>query len=186
MDYLTSPLSRKEIRAIAKAIRVLFKCKNKYRFDAVDAFEKLPKMFPNVCCEVIEDDDFSEVAKDVPSACIPGFDGSYRILVREKVYDGAARGVGGYRTHIVHEISHYFLCELGHKPILNRSFGNGEIRPCYRSMEWQAKSLAGEITVPYEETKELSISQIMTYCQVSLDSAERRKKIDQYRKKTNK
>lgn len=84
MDYLTSPITRSEIRTIAKGIRVLFKCKNKYRFDVVGAFESLPKMFPNVCCEVIEDDDFSEIAKGVPSACIPGFDGSYRILVRKR------------------------------------------------------------------------------------------------------
>ncbi len=180
MDYLTWPITRKEIRALAKWIRYVFKCKNKLRFDAVEAFERLPILYSNVRCEIVEDDNFSEIGKGIPSACIPDFNGNYRILVRNSVYDGACNGIGGYRAHIVHEISHYFLCEFGYTPLLGRSYGNGEIRPCYRSMEWQAKALAGEIMVPYDETRGMSVKQIKFYCKVSKDCAERRLRLDQH------
>ena len=44
MDYKTKPTSREELRGIARFIRKLFKCKNKYRFDVMDAFERIPVM----------------------------------------------------------------------------------------------------------------------------------------------
>jgi cytoplasmic iron level regulating protein YaaA (DUF328/UPF0246 family) len=41
-------------------------------------------------------------------------------------------------------------------------------------MEWQAKALCGEVLMPYEETKNLSVNQIRHLCQVSKESAELR------------
>ena len=35
MDYKTKPTSREELRGIARFVRKLFKCKNKYRFDVI-------------------------------------------------------------------------------------------------------------------------------------------------------
>ena len=46
MDYKTKPTSREELRGIARFVRKLFKCKNKYRFDVMDAFEKIPSVIP--------------------------------------------------------------------------------------------------------------------------------------------
>lgn len=176
MDYKTKPTSREELRSIARCLRKLFRCNNKYRFNVMTAFEKLPTMFRAVTCTVVEDD---EIEGDIPARCIPDFEGHYTIEVKSSIYDGAAAGVGGYRAHILHEICHAILCMLGFTPILDRAFKNKELKP-YESMEWQAKALCGEIMMPYEETEGLSIRQIQHFCQVSRESDELR--YNNYRK----
>lgn len=176
MDYKAKPTSREELRYIARCVRDLFKCNNKYRFDVTMAFEKMPIMFPAVTCTVVEDDEMKDT---VPARCVPDFEGHYTIEVKSSIYDGAAAGVGGYRAHILHEICHAILCMLGFTPILDRTFKNKELKP-YESMEWQAKALCGEIMMPYEETEGLSVRQIQYFCQVSRESAELR--YNHYRK----
>ena len=168
MDYKTKPTSREELRGIARFVRKLFKCKNKYRFDVMDAFEKIPSVIPAVTCLVVEDD---EIEGDIPARCVPDFEGHYTIEVKSSIYDGAAECIGGYRAHILHEICHAILCLLGFTPILDRAFKNNELKP-FESMEWQAKALCGEILMPYEETEGLSVRQIRHLCQVSRESAE--------------
>lgn len=170
MDYKTKPTSREELRRIARCVRKLFKCNNKFRFNVMTAFEKMPVVFPTVTCAVVEDD---EIEGDVLARCIPDFEGNYTIEVKSSVYEGAVDGIGGYRAHILHEICHAVLCILGFTPVLDRAFKNKELRP-FESMEWQAKALCGEIMMPYEETKGLSIRKIQHLCQVSRDSAELR------------
>lgn len=179
MDYVTKPISREKLRSIAKWFRALNGTKNKLRFDSVKAFERFPLFFPNVTTEIVSDDDSTEFSLDSPATCIPNMNGEYKILVREKTYDMACRGVGGPRSHLVHEMSHALLCMLGYTPSFERSYKNNEIRPCYCSMEWQAKALTGEIMVPYEETKGMSLRQIKHYCKVSKDCAERRLRLDE-------
>ena len=180
MDYETRPIGRKDLRSIAKWVRGIFKTKNKLRFNAINAFETIPQIFEGmVTTEIIEDNDTTLISDlDVPGSCIPNFEGGYHIVIRERVYDGACRGIGGYRDHIVHEISHAILCVLGFTPILERSFKNNEIKPLYKSMEWQAKALTGEILVPYEETKGMTERQIKHYCKVSRDLAKHRLSLD--------
>ena len=176
MDYKTKPTSREELRGIARFVRKLFKCKNKYRFDVMDAFERIPSVIPAVTCLVVEDD---EIEGDIPARCVPDFEGHYTIEVKSSIYDGAAEGIGGYRAHILHEICHAILCLLGFTPILDRAFKNNELKP-FESMEWQAKALCGEILMPYEETEGLSVRQIRHLCKVSRESAELR--YNNYRK----
>ena len=176
MDYKTKPTSREELRNIAQCIRALFKCDDKFRFDVLTAFEKMPVIFPSVTCTIVEDD---EIEGGIPARCIPDFDGHYTIEVKSSIYDGAAAGIGGYRAHILHEICHAILCMLGFTPILDRAFKNKELKP-FESMEWQAIALCGEIMMPYEETEGLSVKQIQHLCQVSRESAELR--YNNYRK----
>lgn len=57
MDYKTKPTSREELRRIARCIRKLFRCNNKFRFNVLTAFEKMPVIFPSVTCTVVEDDE---------------------------------------------------------------------------------------------------------------------------------
>ena len=57
MDYKTKPTSREELRNIARYIRKLFKCNNKFRFNVLTTFEKMPVIFPSVTCTVVEDDE---------------------------------------------------------------------------------------------------------------------------------
>ena len=176
MDYKTKPCSREDLRIVAVAIRKAFKCRNKYFFDVVKAFEEISTKFPAITTLVVEDDAFED---NVPARCIPDFNGGYCIEVKNSIYEGAVSGVGGYRAHILHEICHAFLCLLGFTPILQRAFRNNELKP-FESMEWQAKALCGEILMPYEETEGLSVRQIRHLCQVSRESAELR--YNNYRK----
>ena len=178
MDYITKPISRGELRIIAYWFRKVFKCKNKYRFDVIDAFERIHSIFDNITVEVIEDDDETSFSIDVPAQCTPDMNGNYHIEVRESIYTGACNGVGGYRAHILHEMSHAILCMLGYTPLFQRTFKNNEIEKRYTSMEWQAKALCGEILVPYEETKGLSKNKIISYCKVSESCADMRLKLD--------
>ena len=177
MDYKTRPISREIIRSIAQAVRKAFGCKNKLRFDVIDAFERASSVFPFLVTAVVED---SELPADIPARCTPDFNGNYLIEVKNSIYEGAVAGVGGYRGHILHEICHGILCYLGFTPILDRTFKNYELN-AYESMEWQAKALCGEIRVPYEETAGMTALQIMHYCQVSRDCAELR--VNEFRKK---
>lgn len=76
MDYKTRPISREDLRSIAKFMREVFKCKCILRFDVIDAFERFPELFPEVTCTVVEDD---EIEEGVPARCIPDMNGHYLI-----------------------------------------------------------------------------------------------------------
>ena len=172
MDYRTKPISREKLRNYAGMIRKLFKCRNKYFFNVVSAFEVFPIWFPNVSIEIVCDDD--PELKDVPGTTIPDFNGNYCIKVKESVYNYAHfKKNGGYRMHIMHEMCHVFLFMLGYLPCIDRTYKNNELTP-YESVEWQAKALAGEVLIPYESTKGLSLNQIVKKCKVSKDAAKKR------------
>lgn len=172
MDYRTKPITRKEIRNIARFIRRLFKCRNKYYFDVINAFEQLPFIFNNVITEVVSDND-PELGK-APSTIIPDMKGKYTIKIKQYVYEGAYfHKIGGYRNHIMHEICHLFLFLLGYLPHFDRVYKNNELKN-YESVEWQAKALAGEVLIPFENTKGLTAKQIMKKCKVSKDAANKR------------
>jgi hypothetical protein len=176
MDYRTKPISRDDIRGIAAIIRRLFKCRTKYYFDVINAFELMPAYFPNVTTEVVSDDD--PELTDVPATTVPDMNGSYCIKIKESVYEGAyTKKIGGYRNHIMHEMCHVILFILGFTPYFDRAYRNNELKP-YESIEWQAKALAGEILIPYESTKNLTAKQIVTKCKVSKDAALKRLKIE--------
>ena len=172
MDYKTKPISRKDLRAIARWFRHQFKCKNKYRFNVVDAFERIHSLFPQITTEIVEDDSTDVITDlNVPAACIPDMKGNYHIAVREDIYTGACNGVGGFRAHILHEMCHAILCLLGFTPILDRAFNNNEIEPRYISMEWQAKALCGEVMIPYEKCKGHTLEQIVKETNSSVEQA---------------
>lgn len=68
--------------------------------------------------------------------------------------------------HILHEICHVILFEAGFFPFMDRTYKIGELKP-FESVEWQAKDLAGEMMMPYEETKDKSAKAIKRLCVVS-------------------
>lgn len=173
MDYKTRPVSRETIRELSKIIRVkMFHCKNKFYFDVVTSLEKLPIFFNDVLVEIVDDND--DELKDVPCTTTLDNDNRYVIKIKESVYEGAHfKKNGGYRMHIMHEMSHYILFKIGFKPYFDRIYRNNELKS-YESIEWQAKALAGEILIPYEETKALSERQIRNKCKVSRDAAHNR------------
>lgn len=171
MDYKTKPLNRRFLRFLAQIIRNTFKCRSKFKFNVILAFEQIHSIFKNITVEVVE----NELMR-VPARCIPDLNGCYHIEVKEEIYVGACNGVGGYRAHILHEMCHAILCMLGYTPILDREFKNNELKP-FESMEWQAKALCGEILCPYEATKGMSVREIIRKCNVSEQCALMRTKL---------
>lgn len=167
MDYKTKPISRADIRVLANAVRSVFKCRNKYYFDVVKAFDMMHTYFPEVMTLVVEE---NELPPEIPACCEPEDSNCYIIKVKEPVYEGAVNGIGGYRAHILHEMSHAILCLIGFTPVEETPYKNFELNP-FESMEWQAKALCGEILVPYEATKGLPVRDIMRRCKVSYDCA---------------
>lgn len=177
MDYKTKAISRNEIRNIARFIRKLFRCRNKYYFDVIKAFEELPFMFSNISTEIVLDD--SPELGNAPSTIISDRKGNYVIKIKESVYEGAYyKKIGGYRNHIMHEICHYILFMLGYTPHFDKVYKNFVLKD-YESVEWQAKALAGEVLIPYENTIGLTEEEIMKKCKVSNDAAKKRVSLDQ-------
>lgn len=176
MDYKTKPISRDEIRKISLSVRNdIFKCKNKYYFDVIKALEILPQKFKRVSFEIVSDND--KELNGVPAITVPDMKGNYCIKIKESVYEGAYyKKTGGYRGHIMHEISHVILFILSYVPNLDVAYGNRGIKP-YESIEWQTKALAGEILMPYEATKGMDYKTIMKRCKVSEEAARNRVRI---------
>ena len=75
---------------------------------------------------------------------------------------------------ILHEICHIYMYELGYTPCLQRSFDKET--PLYCSVEWQVKALTGEVAMPYEETKNMGVPEIMKKYNVSKGFAKKRQR----------
>ena len=173
MDYLTKPTSREVLRELAILFRQVFGLSKTEKFPVLAILDKMSSFFPDVSYAIVED---SELPKNIPARCLLNKDGSFLIEISQTVYEGAyEREVGGYRSHILHEICHVLLYKIGFTPIVERSFNNNEVA-AYCSVEWQAKALCGELMMPHNATKHLSIEKIMDKYGVSYEAAVQRKR----------
>ncbi len=174
MDYLTKTVSRKELREYAVVFRTLFGIPLLGKVPVMEVLEKLHLVFPGSFFSIVED---TVLPATLPARCNVLGNGKFEIEIRQTTYDGAYKNIGAYRDHIIHEICHAFLYTLGYTPIMQRSFKNGEIVN-YRSSEWQAKALCGEVMIPFEETVSLSASEIAKEYGVSPAQAWFRTRLD--------
>ena len=172
MDYKTKATSRNDIRKYAVYFRKIFGVKPTGKFPVLQALDKLKSVFEDCDYIVVED---NELPIRTMARCVPNELGGYTIQIKESVYMGAfERNIGAFRGFIVHELAHVFLFKIGFAPVFERSFENGEL-PRYCSVEWQAKALAGEVMIPYEESKGLSVKELKRRYGVSKGFAETRK-----------
>ena len=105
MDFKTKRISRKKIRELARLIRKIFnECisPNGLYVDVIKMFELVPVAFPCITTAIVEDIKLGRI----PGRCNPDYNGNYTVEIKESVYDGAVLGVGGFRTHIMHELAH--------------------------------------------------------------------------------
>jgi hypothetical protein len=180
MDYETKPVSREGLRFIAKSVRKLFGCKSDYEpFPVLFALEQLSELFPNTNYEIVED---TELPANVFACCMMKPKGGFIIYIKQTVYDGAYYNNNvAFLSFICHEICHVVLFYIGFTPVSNRTIKEiGEIPP-YRSIEWQAKALCGEVQIPYEATIGLKTKAIMEKYTVTEASAKYRIKLDKNR-----
>ncbi len=173
MDYITKPVSRAALRKIGAVIRGVFGCKSDNEpFPVLDALEKLPDIVSNTNWCIVEDDD---LPKNVFAQCRQTFDGGFIIEIKQTVYDGAHHDKNtAFLSFICHEICHIVLFYLGFTPISERSIPNNAEVESFRCVEWQAKALCGEVTIPYEATKGMAAREIVEKYHVTKQSAEYR------------
>lgn len=173
MDYITKPASRDLLRRMAPYFREIFGVKLTGAFPVLEALEKVPEIFEGSTFEIVPD---NQLPSTTPAQCTLTSEGGYLIEIKESVYKGAhEKNVGAYLGFICHEICHLFLFEIGYQPIHERSFANNKI-PAYKSVEWQAKALCGEVMMPYNETEGLNENQIISRYHVSKGFASQRMK----------
>lgn len=177
MDYETKPLSRIAIRNIATNMRRAFGIFSDYEpFPVLLALDKMSSLFPNTTYEVVED---TALDGNVFACCMPKPEGGFVIYIKQTVYDGAYyENIPSFLCFICHEICHVVLFYLGFTPISNRAVSNTEAIPSFKSVEWQAKALCGEVTIPYEATKGMKAKEIMEKYPVTEASAKYRVKLD--------
>ena len=168
MNYITKPVSRKQLREYAKIFRQLFDVPEGGPFPVLSSLERVSDVFEGTTFIVVEDD---VLPKNVVCQCKKNEGKGFTIEIKQYVYDGAMERIGAYLGFILHEMSHVFMFELGYTPILQRSF---QEPPLYCDVEWQVKALTGEIAIPYEETEGMSIAEIKKQYNVSKGFAKKR------------
>lgn len=169
MDYESRlSLSRMQIREISKFARRLLKIKT-VKFPVLKALEKLIDKFSNnLYYRVLSDDEFET---NVMAEIVPEGNDVYCIKIRETVYEKAVNGDRASLGYICHEMCHFILIHIFDAgPVMyvdkiglayTRSFKDNEL-PRYKSMEWQAMALCGEIMIPYEKCKNYTFKQIVS------------------------
>lgn len=169
MDYESRlSLSRMQIREISKFARRLLKIKT-IKFPVLKALEKLIDKFSNnLYYRVLSDDEFET---NVMAEIVPEGNDVYCIKIRETVYEKAVNGDRASLGYICHEMCHFILIHIFDAgPVMyvdkiglayTRSFKDNEL-PRYKSMEWQAMALCGEIMIPYEKCKNYTFKQIVS------------------------
>ncbi len=168
MDYESKlSLSRIQIRKISEFARRLLKIET-VKFPVLKALENLIDKFSNNLYYLILPDD--EFEKNVMAELVPEDNNVYCIKIRETVYDKAVNGDRASLGFICHEMCHFILIHIFDAgPVYRnesglvyaRSFKDREL-PRYKSMEWQAMALCGEIMIPYEKCKDYSFEQIVS------------------------
>ena len=171
MDYETKPTSRETLRRLAPYFRKLFDAEGEGQFPVLDALERVGDVFKGTYYEVVHD---NMLEPTVMAQCTPNEDRGFTIEIKESVYQGAYNGDGACRGFICHEMCHIFLFAIGFTPIYTRGFANNIIPP-YKSVEWQAKALCGEIMIPYEESKGMSEKELIKKYVVSQSFARKRR-----------
>jgi len=170
MDYITRPTSKKALRIMARELRTYCEVPQHGPFPTLFILDRLRDLFPGSNYDLLPDDKFP---KKTMARCKPNNRGGYTIEIRESVYDRARHERGPDLGFICHEICHIFLFSKGFTPIFERSLKTRSIH-AYRSVEWQAKYLCGEVMIPYKESIGMSMQKIIDYYHVSKSYAKSR------------
>ena len=167
IDYETYPISRKNIRFLAEFIRDKLHIKTT-KFPVIKLLDYLEQNYDDINYSVDSDSDFEE---NVMAYLDESITGMYTIHIRNSVYEAACNGDKMSIGFICHEMSHYFMiCWFGFKPKYGRILGEKKIEK-FRSIEWQAKALCGELMIPYENFITKSIDKIMNETDSSYSQA---------------
>ena len=162
-NYEVPPLGRKDLRWVAKIIRNRLGVET-ICFPVVELLETLGEI--GIYYDIV---DCSQWGKIFGANEHAEYDLSTHIIsIREDVYERAVKGLGRDRFTIAHEIAHAFLLDDKHIKVA-KTRGKTSI-PLWQNPEWQADCLAGELLVPYDLCREMTVAEIVEKCKVSLDA----------------
>ena len=162
MGYIAKATSRAEIRGLARVIRKIQGTGRELYFPILDFVEKtLPRINPNFsfCVGTMKE------MGECEGLTLPE---RREIVIREDVYEKAKAGDGRARLTVAHELYHY-LRHSTDTVAFARTNKSGVPRYC--DAEWQADAFGGELLVPYDLARNLSMNQIVENCVVSWPAA---------------
>lgn len=165
MRYGAQPMTRNELRQMAKDLRKLLCLENARYINVVHLIENvLPLLYRRykLSVEVLP----TQAMGKNHALTNPR---SGQICIREDVYDGACRGLGRDRFTIIHELAHFLLHD-GIAIGLAR-VGIDEVIPAYCDPEWQANAFAGEFLMDHDIIRNMTVEEVATQCGVSLQAA---------------
>ncbi|MCK9622901.1 MAG: ImmA/IrrE family metallo-endopeptidase [Methylobacter sp.] len=141
--YQVPAMQRVQIRDVAKNIRRINKemtGQDAPFFPIVQFLDvTLTKHMEDFILEILDEDEMG----DAHGMTYPD---EHLIQVRSDVYKQACRHQGRDRMTLAHELGHYVL----HSNIGMARMAPVELIKPWRSSEWQAKALAGELLIPVE------------------------------------
>ncbi len=161
MYYKCTPTSKKKLRDLAKKIRAYYNIKN----ISFPIYQILEKNFDDgtLIYEVVEEND-KRLGENELALYLPDYQ---KMLIKESVYLEMLNGIGRSRFTITHEYAHYVLLTL-----LDFKVEQTTEKPeAYCNPEWQANTLAAELLCPYEETKDYTLNELITKCNISEECA---------------
>jgi len=161
MNYAAEATSRLSLRGLATFLRSEFRLTMPY-FPIVEFLEKgMVQIFPEFNWEIVPDKELD----GLEGLTLPS---EHLIVLPERVYMDAVKGLGRARFSVAHEVAHYLLIS-DTSVALCRSDAN---LPAYRDPEWQANTLAAELLMPPSMTVGMSAKMIAKVFGVSLAAAE--------------
>lgn len=179
MDYETSYiLTREQIRDISLLFRKMFKVRT-ILFPVMKILDLLEQRFSeNLYYYVDDDENFDR--RVMAALETEEDDNHFHIRIRESVYNKALKGDRACIGYICHEMCHFiliYICGIGPKQYISaegisyaRSVETKSI-PAYKSMEWQAMALCGEVMIPFERCKNYSLNQLISRTKSSTKQA---------------
>jgi len=154
MDFLKAkPMSRKDIRTIAKRVRVMCNVPIDMAFPIVDVME-------NFLSGLDEDDYVLEItdSHELGSKYALTIPEKKVVKVRQDVYEEACKGDPHHLFTLAHELGHAIL----HKDTTVSFARDTEIIKHCERPEWQANTFAGELIAPADEVKGMTEDEVVS------------------------
>lgn len=156
-NFSVAPMSRSNIRRLAKEFRKIFDLEKVLYFPIVPFIEWVLGQL-GLELEIVS-------ISDMPRAYGVTNPGTETMKIRQDVYEGAINGNPRDRFTLCHELGHYLM----HLPE-RVTFARGVV-PAYMDPEWQANAFAGELMAPYDLVKNMSVEEIAEKCGMSITAA---------------
>ena len=160
-SYKVKPLSRDNIRKIAKKIRAICGIEDRQQFPVIEFLEFILEKFGYIYDICPKSELQSEYAKTIPAQKV--------VKIREDVYERAIQGRPRDIFTIAHEIGHALLHDNLQEIALAR---NDENIKAFEKPEWQANTFAGELIAPSDTLEGLDVEEIADLYKCSLQVAE--------------